>query len=289
MRKIITSLLVSILAVALLATPALAWGGGDANADVQIEFFDDPVFGYVGQTMTVSGVVTVTAEAETGFLLSYAEAWSSASYTVLDPNGVTINSDSVGDYDSDWFFANADASIVFPFSTEVYLSSQGDWVVAVESEAFARYWSLWSSDSDYDYLLNLITIQAMSRGGGSLGAEYDGQFLVIIQSWNQRKAYDWVETWTNGKTLKDGVDQSGRVDTANTHDIYRIVIPEGTKITCGGSRISSLTYQMVSGQMQFSPSYVEFSGTCSLYKAVDEKWVKVTDFTRIVGGQPVTS
>lgn len=287
MKKLIsTALLLSMIAICLIATPALAWWpGGDADASVEIEVLQDPgPARTTGEWVTASGTVTVTSDTWSDEWWSYAESYARAGYEVLNPDGVVIDADSVENYDVDTWYATTDASLVFPWTTTFNLNDDGDWIIAIEGEALAELMGWFVSDSDYDYLLQLLTVTACPASPGA-GAEYDGEFLVIIQTWAQRQGYSYVEGWPNGRTLKKGVDQVGRVDTSNYHRIYRIVIPEGTEVSAGNSRVAVLKLDVLNEQVVFSPSFVEFSNTCHLY--IHDGEDVVIEFNKIVNGQPV--
>jgi len=155
MKKLWIAFAIAMAALMVFAGPALAWGGSDANADVdcsEIDVTDEtPV---VTSSITFSGTVDITAEANARGFISTASASSYAYYVIRDPesNIVDQGSNDSSDWDLGLFRANADASQTFVWSSLVYIALVGDYVAEHGGSAEASYltvfWPGLGCDSD---------------------------------------------------------------------------------------------------------------------------------------------
>jgi len=215
MKKLTIAFITAILIIAVLAAPALACGP-QSEADVELSDIDVKGELFVGQTVTASGAIIITADAETWGFLSAAYAESDASYSVVTPDSTIIASGSnyLSDFDVGLFRASADGSQVFEWTADVELTQDGDWVVSHSGEALAWAGSLlppWCSFSECSgqYTLTFAVIYPKFTTPNALKI-----FLPNGSKWY----------WYCGRATQEDIDL--------TDGIVRIQIPAGTWITC---------------------------------------------------------
>jgi len=172
MKKLWIAFAIAMAALMVFAGPAFAWGGScggsDANADVdcgEIDVADDTP--QVGTTITFSGTVDITAEAHARGLGSMASASSTAYYIIRDPEGNIVDQgvSDISDCDIGLFSANAYASQVFPWFSEVYIAMVGDYIAEHGGSAEVSYLTLlpFGTDCECDSCFAQRTVTAHSN------------------------------------------------------------------------------------------------------------------------------
>ena len=220
MKKLWIAFVIAMVASILVASPALAWGGhSDADADVEcseIEVTDDTPA--VGTTITFSGTVNITAEANAWGFGSMAHASSYAYYVITDPEGHLVADGSSADSDWDFGFcwASADASQTFVWSSDVYVALVGDYIAEHGGSARAYYATLFpfrmGGDCDCDKAQRTVT----SHSGAGLGMVSSPARLVIqlpaeliVEKPNHSKFFfpsdGWGDPTTDFIVYSDGI------------------------------------------------------------------------------------
>jgi hypothetical protein len=289
MKKRIITMAVAFLLAMLVATPVFA--GGGEKTDVQITtptVTGEPVN---GTTVTVSGSISVIAEAWNNSILPYASALGSASYEIIDPGSNTVASGSQSSSDFDWglFHANANGDMTYDWSTPVYLGSLGMYTVNQQGSAEASYGNklLWwliqrgyscsSGEDTFQFLCQ--EFDPLVHDGFYVYSQTDG-FYVACQSGGNYMLHMWDGIMS--RTLKDSVDQTGKgVET------IRIVIPVGTVVNKDGCLCENFRVDYIGGQLSFSPSWITFSQPVTIYLLQDDgTWSTLATFTSIENGIP---
>lgn len=144
-RKLAISFVLALVMIVSVATPVLAGGGEDVNVEISEIAVDPPMPPYYfGTEVTASGTVTTTAEAEACGWISYAEAGSTAEYSVENPEGTIVSSGSNTEYESDygflWWCAEAEAGQVYSWSSTFPLDMLGEWTITNSGSAYAEWW-----------------------------------------------------------------------------------------------------------------------------------------------------
>jgi hypothetical protein len=181
-KKLWIAFAIAMAALMIIASPALAWGGSDANADVECSDID--VTGdtpTVGTTITFSGTVDITAEAHTCGFLSVASADSYAYYVIIDPEGCIVDQGSCGisDWDIGLFSAGADASQIFVWSSDVFIALAGDYIAEHGGSAEAFYGSLFWPQIGCDCDSCLASRTVVAHQGAMLSTARVRPYLVI--------------------------------------------------------------------------------------------------------------
>lgn len=294
MKKRFGIALVMALILSLCLSPiALAWGG----EDVDVECGPITVTGdtQVGNTVTASGVVTITSEAGAGgggfFSWYTAGADSTAYYGVTNPAGDTVASggNSESDSGSGWWFAPAEAgaSQTFSWSEDIRLNQAGEWVVTHGGTAnaeWASYFLWWQTAHGAD-----TAFREFSRSFAASPIQIGDPFGVymnrfLIRAGGSICAPYWAEeeAWKCGKTLSDDA-----VITWNLGDNhYSLFIPKGTVIVGPyGQRATFLEVTIYNGTVTFHPGCLYFSQPVLICELVDGKWTEFMSFNQIVNGK----
>lgn len=288
-KRIATALLVALTALLGLAVPALAWGG--ETTDVSVSPITITGNTNVGQTVTLSGTVTVTSSADAGgafFAAAYAD--SNAYFSVDNPNATTVasgsNSQSQLGFGGFWVFpASADASQTYGWSADVVLDQYGYWQASQGGDANALWFTIFPFGGGGDSASggNFLMFYAFPGNPGMIPP--DGWVTFELNTMGYEHFFDWVEPkWDEGKTLAE----DACAEFAAGGEQYRICIPKGTEITgWNGAKISSLSLFYCRGEILFSPAYVWFSQASTLSQMVNGEWTAVATFEQISGGRPV--
>jgi len=151
MRKFVVAVVLASFLLTTLAIPVLA-DDGNANADVTCSDIDVDGTPIVGYTVTVSGNVTITAEAsvDPSFLCAgFTVANSEGFFNIADPDGASVanGSNPLGDMDFGFMTpTSSDASQtglqVYAWTTDVLLNQTGTWTASHGGEAFAAWLEL---------------------------------------------------------------------------------------------------------------------------------------------------
>jgi hypothetical protein len=157
MKKLGIAFAIAMAALMVIASPAMAWCGSDANANVDcsdIDVTDDTPA--VGTTITFSGTVDITAKASAKGFIPAAYASSYAYYIILDPESNIVAEGSSGDISDcgiGLFRASADASQTFYWSQDIYIDLVGDYIAEHGGSAeasYAKYFLFFGTGSDSD-------------------------------------------------------------------------------------------------------------------------------------------
>ena len=241
MKKLVIAFIIALLATAVIAIPAMAWGGGcgdqdDASASVdcgEINVTDDsPV---VGTTITFSGTVTIVSTAENnknysilGGATAYAE--SNAWYIIYDPEGVKMawGNSYMDDESVGWWFldASADASQTYNWSAEIPVELVGDYLAEHGGEAYAEYghWCLfWDATDGTASASCSVQRTVTSRSGVVASTSYSHPYLVIELPDGSKHFFS-----------SDGWGDPTTEDIVYTDGIWQVEIPDGTGIELDG-------------------------------------------------------
>jgi hypothetical protein len=208
MKKLAIALVIALIATAVIAIPAQAWGGGcgdqdDASADVDcgdIGVSDEAPA--VGTTIYFYGSVTVVATAYNNHNYSgshkgtYAEVDAYVQYTIYDPEGTVIASGivhSAGDYDDgtghDNSYAHIDETIPWT-SDPVLIELVGDYVATQVGHVEAVY-GHWEQDKVYED----VWVPGHWEG--------HGHHKHWVPGHNES---EWTGEWTDPEFIPDGSD-----------------------------------------------------------------------------------
>lgn len=284
MRRLILSAGLALILLFSLCSVALA----SDPLDVQVEVSDIVVVGdpWVGNTITASGTVTIIATSDAPLKtlqVSYAEAESDASFTVTDPNGITVDSgaNSESDDDDGWKLtkklsdpASADASQTLTWSSDIYLNQAGDWVITQGGEAsaeWATYFLIWRTGhaEESDAATCSLTITAYIQTFG-YGANLN---LTTPQGFNQSFHETFGDTWTwRGE---DGYQ-------------YVLYMPDGTEITgYNGNELGNVFITVCNGVVTILPPWAQFSQPVTIYQVVNGELVELMTFSQVENGVPI--
>jgi hypothetical protein len=230
MKKLWIAFAIAMAALMVFAGPALAWGGGcggsNANADVdcsEIDVTDEtPV---VGTTITFSGTVDITAEANARGFISTASASSTAYYVIRDPEGYIVDQgfSNMSDCDFGLFSANADASQTFYWYSDVYIDMVGDYLAEHGGSAEAFYLTVFwpGSGCDSDSCSVQRTVLAHSNAPLSTGRTRP---ILTVQTSEDRELFFTSDGWGDPTTdlivYNDGT--------------WQVEIADGTRILLDG-------------------------------------------------------
>lgn len=239
MKRLITALVTTVLLMALLVSPVLAWGG-DADTGIDVSSIDAPSQGYLGDTVTASGTVTITSTADAGFL-SLSAAESDAWYSVSNPDSAVVDSGShsESDFGIGLFHSDADASQTFSWSTDITLDAVGAWTVEQGGSAFAQWYQLFWHGSSGDLASNSITINAYPRP-------------------NSPNAYIFRIKFPDG-TMSNPFVQYGKLSTPKidvNNGVWRVQIDSGTILKMSDSPYSQIVEVVVIGADGTIPYFV---------------------------------
>jgi hypothetical protein len=232
MKKVWVAFAIAIAASVIIAGPALAWGGSDADVDCSdIDVTDDTPT--VGTTITFSGTVDITAEAHTCGFMSSASANSCAYYVIFDPEGCIVDQgyNCVPDWDCGFCWASADASQTFVWSSDVYVALVGDYIAEHGGSAWASYFTVcpfrMGADCDFDKVQRTVT----SHAGAGLGMVSSPPRLTI-----QLPADLIVEKPLHAEHFfgSDGWDDPTSEFIAYSDGIWQVEIDDGTVIELDG-------------------------------------------------------
>jgi hypothetical protein len=204
MKKYWLAILGALLAVALLAAPALAWGGTETGVtcgDIEVSN-PNPV---VGATVTFSGTVDIVSEASATGFISSAYAGSDAWYCVTAPDGSESSGNNlITDYNVGLLSANADGSQTYGWSIVVRLMQKGIWTVGQGGSAEAWYFSLLPLGYDYSEDCSAVSLNIKPHTTTILSSHP----VLIIETPDGRGCYFASDGW-DGKTTQDIVLDSG--------------------------------------------------------------------------------
>ena len=239
MKKLWIAFAIAMAALMIFASPALAWGGSDADADVDcsdIDVTDDAPF--VGSTITFSGTVDITAEANARGFISMARANSYAYYEIYDPESNIVDEGSSHAWDWEFGFcsADADAGQTFVWSADVYIDLVGDYVAKHGGSAFAFYFTKrpfrpFRIGADFDSCSVERTVTSRSAVIATMSAIHP--YLVIqlpaggvIYEKDHAKKFFGSDGW--GNPTSDFIVYSD--------GIWQVEIDDGTVIELDGER-----------------------------------------------------
>jgi hypothetical protein len=236
MRKLWMAFAIAMVALMMVASPALAWGGGgsDASANVDcgdIDVTDDSPM--VGTTITFSGTVDITATAHVCGFVSSTGAQSEAWYFITDPEGTVIYSGHqvLSDFDLGLLGASSDASQIYVWSQDVPITMIGDYTAEHGGSAEACYFSLipLRYDSAIDERSSQRTVT--SHGGAGLGMVASPARLVI-----QLPAGLAVEKPLHSKSFfsSDGWGDPTSDVIVYSDGTWQVEIPDGTIVQLDG-------------------------------------------------------
>lgn len=259
MRKKIIILISLVLVVTSLfgsGTTAHAWGGGDADVELsKITVTSDDDF-FEGSTVAISGNIIATAEAAALGLFSYTEASAEGGYSIYDPDGKLIYSNSKSDYDDDWglLWSSSDAEVYLSWSVTFILDRVGEWEV-----------SQWG-DSGYNWYYWWFRSQT---GCGSASDENGIKFKCL---YDFRQEIQMGAPFGHDSTpiIGDREATAGDLFVVGEFDgdQYVIFIPAGTVVidkTTGKRPFSIFVTDIVDGKPIMTPS-VELSQPGVVYK-----------------------
>jgi hypothetical protein len=221
-KKLFIALSVALLALLLVASPVLAYG--EATVEVVCSDIDGPDGVKTGSTVYYSGTVSIEATAEASGLVSYAEANSKAWFIVYDPDGNIAYQGSQAIYDSDagWFYAYADASQIFDWGQDVYMSVPGTWMITQGGEASTLAFTLlppgYSCSAAEASAEKPVSVKARI-----LGSSYMHPFIIIEFPDKTRHFY-----------MSDGWGEVTTDNIAFSNGGYSVEIAEGTAIQLDG-------------------------------------------------------
>lgn len=258
-KKLLFLIMAALLAAILIVTPVLA-------DDVDVEVSDIEVSGptYYGATVTVSGSVTITAEADSDVWgwWDYANAGSSAYYEITNGAAV-ISQDSNDLYDSDsgpWG-ASASASQTYNWSYTFFVG-QGEYNITQGGEAFAEsfaHW--WFLTYGYEYDGDIDSVSLSLMGSRAPGWYDNGSFELVVQDFtNNHTCYPL----SNGM-LVGGVSHFAGVPGVCS---LKVVIPEGTVVSNTRLLIRYTPGYGVEEPFSFSNDDCEFSQPVTIYKVI---------------------
>ena len=283
-KRIFGRFILVLLMVALVATPVFASG-----LIAEVELSDIEVDGgtHPGDTVVVSGTVTVTAVSDVSGA-DYAEASSEAWYSITDPDSAVITEDSNSEYDEDyagwWSGADADASQSYSWSDTFTLDSgTGDYKIAQGGSASAYYsegfWFWFHDDSADDSDSNFVMWTCVVKRNPSIAYSPDRFAVTVLGAYRE---YHWADGFTGGRILRDRVEQEGSNDTH-----LKVEIPAGTVINESGARAYELTLKCYQERItvETSPALLTFSEPAVISKLVDGEWVEVGSYTELADGQ----
>jgi hypothetical protein len=236
MKKLAIALLIALIATAVIAIPAMAWGGGcgdqdDASASVdcgEINVTDDSPA--VGTTITFSGTVDITSSASKKSISAYAYASSNAWYEIYDPDGTLIFSENQDFDDCDWTLfgrASADASQTYNWSQDVYVVLVGDYIAQHGGEAYAENgWQIlwWQITDDSASASCSIQRTVTSHSGVVASTSYIHPYLVIGLPDGSKHFFS-----------NDGWGNPTSQDIVYTDGTWQVEIPDGTGIQLDGA------------------------------------------------------
>jgi hypothetical protein len=223
MKKLWIAFAIAMAALMVITSPALAWGGSDANAEVNcsdVDVTDDSP--PVGTTITFSGTVTCTANAYNSKNYCIlggptAGAESTAWVVIKDPEGNIVYSYSSDKSDSDagWWFlcdASANADQVLNWSADVLVDMVGDYVATHGGEAYAEYghWFLFWRSTDGYASDSCSSSRTVTSHANMIALTYSRPYLVIVLPDGSRHFFGsdgWGNPTTEGIVYTDGTWQ----------------------------------------------------------------------------------
>jgi hypothetical protein len=243
MKKLWIAFAIAMVAVMMVASPALAWGNVNANVDCSdVNVTDDSP--PVGTTITFSGTVTITSNANICCYKPMSGSYSNAWYEIYDPDGVLVYSDNQEITDVDWAngcaYVETDAGQVYCWSQDVYIELVGDYLalqggfagtssgywVSSPCPPYYRYYPIYS-DTDSCSANRTVT----SHAGAGLGMVASPARLVI-----QLPAGLAVEKPLHSKSFfsSDGWGDPTSDTIVYNDGIWQVEIADGTIVQLDG-------------------------------------------------------
>lgn len=267
--------------VVLVASPVMA--DDPLVVKVRVNKFDATGGHFIGDEVTASGKVVVKAVAEADGFPSFAYAESDAWYSISDPNASVLFSgaSALQDIDVGFFSADADASQKLKWSETFQLTKQGDYTIEQGGSGYAAYsegfWFWHSSGSEDVEKSNSLTWASYKKPDCYSPDRFTVNILGTI------KEYRWEGGYTDGHVLRDAVDLQGSMNGCQ----LRVYIPAGTVINedaVRGYELKVKCYQD-SITVETEPSFLTFSESATLFRAVNGVWEEVATFTELTNGQ----
>jgi len=279
-KRIWLTMLSVLMLVTLVASPVLSYDPLYVSVDVS----DMDVIGghFIGDEITASGTVTVTATAEAHGFPSFAYAESDAWYSISDPGASVVSGGAAAlqDFDMGLFSADADASQTFEWSETFQLGRVGEYNIEQGGSGYAMYsqgfWFWHSSGSESAEAWNSVLWQS-----NKVTAALPDRFTVNILGTS--KEYRWEGGYTDGRVLRDAVDLQGAMNGCQ----LRLYIPAGTVVNEDATRGYELEVNCYQDRITVKtvPSSLTFSEPVTLYRADNGFWKEVSTFTELANGQ----
>lgn len=291
---VLIAVAIALLATVIPSTAALASGG-----DIYIELSDITIEGeqMVGETVTISGSATVTAEAEVTkwyALCPDVKAYAEVMVMLTDPDSNVAKVYTETDCDYDWGFIgpeDAEATINYDWSFDYKLDQAGLWSVA--QSGYGYY--------DWEYHYFFCWWLKTASGSGEDFESISKEFMVGMVKREMHFTFNMPMGYGGAKYGDDSmnpgpidkqIDCVGKIDGVQ----YRFVIPAGTVITNGnGDKALSLFIDSIEGNTLHSTfDTIVFSNPVTVYKAegvfhldqnyqyVGGEWIELGSFTEIV-------
>ena len=277
----------------LITTPVLASSGEDVSielSEIEIEFNNPEQL--EGTDATISGTVTIIAEAQARGLFAYTETLAEAGYAVTNPENEIARQNSFLESDSDWGFisANSDTQLTYNWQATFNLNRIGDWSVSQWGYGEA-YWQtgLWFFEKS---------------GYEDLWEEVSTEFTVY---WDYRNYFQVMTRFAPGDKTRYQSEANITASDVEAEgwygDHYLITLPADTIITQpSGERVHKIFVDSIVGDAVTVKSSldVEFSQPCTVYIdkggelyqdrfteewVGDGEWVEVGSFSSIVDGE----
>ncbi len=288
MKKVIVAVVLASLLLTTLAIPVLA-DSGDEDAEVVCSDIDVDGLPFAGYTITVSGNVTITAEAWANFSTWHGGFTSVASegfYNIADPNGASVANSSNSEWDTDFGFnppggwnfpAHSDASQVFAWTIDVFLDQVGLWTFSHGGSAdaeWAAFFLIWMTAQGNDHADCQVDLDFYVTQFCPLQS-----FLIIADG----RCHEF--------SLWDGIIAEGV--TISWGDGYFLQIPAGTILTDASGAIVSRITLLETHPVLFEPDTIHFSKPATLvlpdggFVAAADHPSSIINFSEVVNGQVV--
>lgn len=290
MKKVLISIFLALVLI-------LSVGGGVLADSADVAVSDLLVTGTweTGTEVTVSGTVTVTAEADSNCpyygWIDHANACSYSAFDVVDPDGVAVGMDDSKSSCSVEVIpmtgASADASKIYSWSYTFTVQKEGEYAIrrygSAETESWAVnvWWPWLKYGYEYDF-------QDDSKSDVFTGWYYDyyKEYINVGIAMGESKMF----RFDSGSVLLDPVEVIGYIGGG----CYKLNIPVGTRITSIYlPRVSCIFLKDVVDDVPQIASSLDFSQPCTLSKldgkvvwngvqmVPEGKWIVVSTFRHV--------
>lgn len=237
-----------------------------------------------GDSVIVSGGVTVTADAETWGLFSHTDTDGNVWYEIGD-NYTVLYSDDQSSSDSDfgWFWSESGTTLTLNWS-KTFQVMNGVYTASEGGSANASFWTLfpfrYGSDADMKSLETSFTVHEKDP---LAAISPQDMFTVCLANTWQHTSVKWDSNGLKGQTTASELVAIGQIGNYT----YKVVIPAGTKITSRYANLipcfNVLAYD--GGTLRYSPDST-FSNPVTVYKLVNGEYTQVAQFTTIKDWYP---